>query len=158
MGSAGVNKNYVDKLIVDIESAISEVLGYSSKPYEELSGAEKYAIRYNIIVLVEALVALAIHLARRAFNKEPETPVHALRILRDEGLLTPGEYDELVKLVRLFRIYIIFNYFWGALVPGPLNAVSIGRNIRVETHECHGDPGVPRTAARNRGEGLQGEA
>ena len=110
MSLARVNRDYVGKLVEDIRLAINEVLSYSSKPYEELSSAEKYAIRYNIIVLAEALVALAIHLARKAFNKEPETPIHALRILRDEGLLTPSEYDELVRLVRLRNLLV--HRYW----------------------------------------------
>ncbi|MEM4970833.1 MAG: DUF86 domain-containing protein [Sulfolobales archaeon] len=75
-----------------------------------MSDAERYAIRYNIIVLVEALIALALHIARRAFGKEPETPIHALRILRDEGLLTSDECDELAKLLRLRNLLV--HRYW----------------------------------------------
>ena len=110
MSTAGVSKDYIDKLVADIRSAISEILSYSSKPYEELGSAEKYAIRYNIIVLAEALAALAIHIARKAYNKEPETPTHALRILRDKGLLTPSEYDELARLTRLRNLLV--HRYW----------------------------------------------
>jgi len=101
MSLSGVNREYVSKLVADIKNAVGEILVYASKPFEELSSAEKYAIRYLLVTVAEALMALAIHLARRALSREPETPIHALMTLRDAGMITVGEYDELVKLRNL---------------------------------------------------------
>jgi len=55
-------------------------------------------------------MALAIHLARKVFSREPETPIHALTILRDEGLLSIDECNELVKLVRLRNLLV--HRYW----------------------------------------------
>lgn len=101
-----VNRNYVRILIVDIKTAVEKVNGFTSKPYEQLSDAERYAIRYNIIVAVEALTSLALHIARRALGVRPEAPIHALRALRGGGLLTPRECDELERLVRLRNLLV----------------------------------------------------
>lgn len=59
MSLTKVNRDYINKYAADIRSTMNEVLSYSPKPYEGLSSAEKYATRYNVIVLAEALSALA---------------------------------------------------------------------------------------------------
>ena len=46
------------------------------------------AVRYELIVIAEAVMALTIHIARRDLNIRPKTPVNALMMLRDRGLLT----------------------------------------------------------------------
>jgi len=110
MSLSGVNREYVSKLVADIKNAVSEILIYASKPFEELSSAEKYAIRYLLVTVAEALVALAIHLARRALSREPETPIHALAILRDAGMITVSERDKLMQLVRLRNLLV--HRYW----------------------------------------------
>ena len=110
MGLANVDKDYVKKLVDDIRSAIDEIVSFCSKPFEELSVADRYAIRYCLIVVVEALIALALHIARRAFGEKPETPIHALRVLRDRGLVTPSECSDLEKLVRLRNLLV--HRYW----------------------------------------------
>ncbi|MEM0225861.1 MAG: HepT-like ribonuclease domain-containing protein [Thermofilaceae archaeon] len=99
--AGSVNRTYVERLASDIERSISTILSYTSKPYGEMSEAERYAVRYNLIVAAEALAALAAHLARRLYNEEPATPAHALAILRDRGLLTEPEREHLARLTRL---------------------------------------------------------
>ncbi|ADM28656.1 protein of unknown function DUF86 [Ignisphaera aggregans DSM 17230] len=111
MGLRDIDKEYVGKLIADINSTITEILSYtSSKPFEELSSVERYAVRYLLVTLAEALMALAIHLAKRVYNRAPETPIHALTILRDAGLLTIDECDELIKLLRLRNLLV--HRYW----------------------------------------------
>jgi len=52
MGLMGVGREYVGKLIKGIMSTIVEVPGYtSSKPFEELSSAERYGVRYLLASL-----------------------------------------------------------------------------------------------------------
>jgi hypothetical protein len=59
-------------------------------------------IRYYLIVLVEALTALAYHIARNAYSLEPNTPIQTLRALADQGLRLivveekPGLYEALL--------------------------------------------------------------
>ncbi|MEM0376852.1 MAG: HepT-like ribonuclease domain-containing protein [Thermofilum sp.] len=108
--AGSVNRAYVERLVSDIEKSISTILSYTSKPYGEMSEAERYAVRYNLIVAAEALAALAVHLARRLYSEEPETPTHALTVLRDRGLLTEPEREDLVRLTRLRNLLV--HRYW----------------------------------------------
>ncbi len=107
---SSVNREYVKKLISDIEEAISIVLEDCSKPFEALSRAEKSEVRYYIVVLVEAMIALAYHVARNLYSFEPRTPIQTLRALADKGLIDPKDLEDLVKLVRL-RNLIVHRYW-----------------------------------------------
>jgi len=53
-----VDKEYLRKLINDIEEAINIILEDTSKPFEMLIRSERSEVRYYIVVLVEALIAL----------------------------------------------------------------------------------------------------
>ena len=53
-----VDKEYLRKLINDIEEAINIILEDTSKPFEMLTRSERSEVRYYIVVLVEALIAL----------------------------------------------------------------------------------------------------
>ena len=107
---AGIDREFVKKLVRDIREAIDVIAEDASKPFEELSRAERSEIRYYIIVLVEALTALAYHIARRAYGLEPQTPVQTLRLLADRGLITGEELGDFVKLVRL-RNLVVHRYW-----------------------------------------------
>ncbi len=104
------NKEYVRKLIKDIEEAISIILEDCSKSFETLSRAEKSEIRYYIIVLVEAIVALAYHVARRIYGLEPRTPIQTFAMFAEKGFISFNEAEDLVKLVRL-RNLIVHRYW-----------------------------------------------
>lgn len=105
-----VNKGYVRKIISDIGESIEAILNYTSKPYEKMSEAKRYAVRYNIIVVAEAISASAVRFARRLYNEEPETPAYALSILRDRSLLIGFEYEDLIRLVRLRNLLV--HRYW----------------------------------------------
>ena len=105
-----INREYTRKLQADIKDSINFINEVVSKPYSALSSTEKYAIRYSLIAIAEALTALAVHIARRALNKEPETPIHALRIIRDEGLISEDECENLEKLIKLRNLLV--HRYW----------------------------------------------
>jgi len=105
-----MDRDYVRKLLSDIEEAISIILEDCSKPFAALSRAEKSEIRYYIVVLVEAVIALAYHIARYLYGIEPRTPIHTLRLLADRGLIYHDELEDMVKLVRL-RNLIVHRYW-----------------------------------------------
>jgi len=105
-----VNGEYVRRLVADIKDSIRFINEVSSKPYTALGDAEKYAIRYNLIVIAEAIVALTIHIVRKVFSREPETPMHALKIIRDKGLMTEDEYNDVRKLIRLRNL--LLHRYW----------------------------------------------
>ena len=105
-----INREYVHKLIQEINETISATIVATNKPYDRLSMIEKYAIRYHLIVIAEALIALALHITRRMFNTRPETPIHALQILRDNQLLIGDEYRDVVNIVKLGNLLI--HRYW----------------------------------------------
>ncbi len=105
-----INREYTRKLQADIKDSINFINEVVSKPYSALSSTEKYAIRYSLIAIAEALTALAVHIVRRALNKEPETPIHALRIIRDEGLISEDECENLEKLIKLRNLLV--HRYW----------------------------------------------
>ena len=51
-----------------------------------MSDEERFTIHYELVVIVETVMALAVHVARRDLGTKPRTPVNALAILRDRGL------------------------------------------------------------------------
>jgi len=108
MGS--INREYIHKLIQEINETISAIIDATNKPYDRVNTVEKYAIRYHLIVIAEALIALALHIARRMFNTRPETPIHALQVLRDNQLLIGDEYRDVVNIVKLRNLLI--HRYW----------------------------------------------
>ncbi len=105
-----IDKEYVWKLIKDIEEAMSVILEDTSKPFDSITRAERHEVRYYVIVLVEALVALCYHIARRRFGIKPETPFMTLNVLLEKGLLTSEEFNDLVLLVKL-RNLLVHGYW-----------------------------------------------
>ncbi len=106
-----VSKEFIKNLTRDIEYAVREVNRITSKSYDELSDEDKMAIRYELIVIAEALMALVMHIVRRDLNERPRTPINALMIARDRGgLLTMNEYEDLTKLVRLRNLLV--HRYW----------------------------------------------
>ncbi len=63
---------------------------------------EKYAIRYNIIVLVEALVSLCLHIVSEAFGERPTTYREAVRVAAERiGVIRVKDLESLVGLRNL---------------------------------------------------------
>ncbi len=110
MESGSIDVDFLEKLLRDIDEAIGIILNDVSKPYTSLSRPEKSEIKYYVIVLAEALMSLALHLARRMFHAKPETPISALRILVDEGLMKESEFDDAASLVRLRNLLV--HRYW----------------------------------------------
>lgn len=105
-----VNKSFVIKLVSEIRESISKIMTFTSKSFEDISDTEKYAIRYHLIVVAEALASLAIHIVRRSFNKEPETPIHAFYILREKEFIEDRVLEDLYRLWRLRNLLV--HRYW----------------------------------------------
>jgi len=93
-----IDRLYVEKLLSEIEDAIKDVEHFTSKSFDNTTEAERYAVRYSLIVMAEALVSLCIHIVRRIYKEKPETPLRCYRVLRDKGLLSSEEFDDFVNL------------------------------------------------------------
>jgi len=62
-----VNVDHLKQRISEILETRDELKRLTLKPYTELSMNEKYAIRYHIIVLAEALGSLCLQIAAEVF-------------------------------------------------------------------------------------------
>ena len=105
-----INRAYIEKLILDIRRSMDAVVSLTAKPYGSMTEVEKYAVGYHLIVIAEALIAMVVHVARRVFNEEVESPIHALRVLRDRGLILGEEYSDLLSFLKLRNLLV--HRYW----------------------------------------------
>ena len=97
-----MDEDVVRKKIEEVRWAVSELRRLTSKEFEELSVDEKYAIRYNIIVLVESLVSLCVHLASESFGVRPSSYREAVRVVAERvGMRNVSDLELLVGLRNL---------------------------------------------------------
>ena len=99
-----VDLDVIRSRVSDIKASIQELYRLTSKRYNELSIDEKYSMRYNIIVLVEVLVALCSHIALEDLGKVPRSYRESVRILA-EYLNIPC-IEDLEALVGLRNLLI----------------------------------------------------
>jgi len=94
--------------ISELRECIHELTRITSKPYEELGIDERYSIRYNIIVLAEALVALCLHIAKNVFNYMPKSYVDSVEYVgRRLGVKC---CEDLIAIVKL-RNLVVHRYW-----------------------------------------------
>ena len=106
--SSSVNREFLEKLkkgIMESKNIVSDIV---NKPYNALSNIEKYAVRYHVIVIAiaEAIIALTLHIVRRKYDLQPETPIHALKILKDKRIVTEQEYMDLANMFKLRNLLV----------------------------------------------------
>ncbi len=92
----------------EARSAIRELLRLVSKPYEGLSLDEKYSMRYNLIVLVEALVSLCTHIAVEEYGKLPSSYREALKTVVERH--TPECVEDLEALAGMRNLLV--HRYW----------------------------------------------
>ncbi len=73
----------------------------------DISNAERYAIRYDLIVVAEALTSLCIYLARGVCGEKLEAHIHCHRIIRDRNLVSSEEFGNFIKSSRLRNLLMI---------------------------------------------------
>ncbi|MEM1597653.1 MAG: DUF86 domain-containing protein [Pyrobaculum sp.] len=100
----GVDKEYVEMILRDVEEAVRVVEEDAAKPFEALTRAEKNEMVQHCDNS-RALSALAQHLARDA-GARPQTPVQAVRELVNMGLATAEEAEESIRLIRLRNLIV----------------------------------------------------
>jgi len=97
-----VDLDVVRSRVSDIKASIRELHRLTSKRYDELSVDEKYSMRYNVIVLVEALVALCSHVAVEELGRVPRSYRESVRIVAEHlGIPCVGDLEALVGLRNL---------------------------------------------------------
>lgn len=94
-----VDENVVRRRVLDVVNAIGELRGLTSREPAEMTVDEVYSMRYNLIVLAEALTALSTHILVEGFGYRPRTYVEAVEQLARRLDVTC--VDKLKALIRL---------------------------------------------------------
>jgi uncharacterized protein YutE (UPF0331/DUF86 family) len=103
-----LNIEHLKQRISEIHETKDELRRLTSKPYAELSINEKYAIRYHIIVLAEALGSLCLQIAAEDLNRTPQSYSQCFKILEEEGICNCAR--DLIALIRLRNLLV--HRYW----------------------------------------------
>jgi uncharacterized protein YutE (UPF0331/DUF86 family) len=104
-----VDVSQLKQRINEVLDAKAELKRLTSKPYAELSLDEKYAIRYHIIVLAEALGGICLHVAKEDLEQEPLSYSECFKLLDEEGICSDCAKD-LAAMVRLRNL--LTHRYW----------------------------------------------
>ena len=104
-----VDMSQIKQRITEVLDAKAELKRLTLKPYAELNIEEKYAIRYHVIVLAEALGSVCLHVAKEDLQQEPLSYSECFRLL-DEEDISDNCAKELTALVRLRNL--LTHRYW----------------------------------------------
>ena len=104
-----VDASQIKQRLSEVLEAKAELKKLTVKPYEKLDMNEKYAIRYHVIVLAEALGNVCLHIAKEDLKQEPFSYSECFRLLDNEGI-SDNCAKELTKLVRLRNL--LTHRYW----------------------------------------------
>jgi uncharacterized protein YutE (UPF0331/DUF86 family) len=103
-----VNVDHLKQRISEIFETRDELKRLTLKPYTELSMHEKYAIRYHIIVLAEALGSLCLQIAAEDLHRIPQSYSHCFKMMEEEGICNCAK--DLATIVRLRNL--LAHRYW----------------------------------------------
>jgi len=103
-----IDADVLRKRIDEIRYSVKELQRIASKEFIELDVDKRYAVRYNIIVLVESLAALCLHVGVEGFGVRPTSYKQAVRVVAER--LVAGCVGELESLVGLRNLLI--HRYW----------------------------------------------
>jgi uncharacterized protein YutE (UPF0331/DUF86 family) len=103
-----VNTEYLKQRISEILEAKSELMRLTLKPFSKLSLEEKYAIRYQVIVLAEALGSICVHVATEDFKLEPKSYSECFKLLEERRVHECAK--DLTKITRLRNL--LTHHYW----------------------------------------------
>jgi uncharacterized protein YutE (UPF0331/DUF86 family) len=104
-----VDASQLKQRIIEVLDAKAELKRLTLKPYAELSLEEKYAVRYHVIVLAEALGRTCLHVAKEDLKQEPLSYSECFRLLDEEGICGNCAKD-LTAIVRLRNL--LTHRYW----------------------------------------------
>ena len=105
-----IDEDVIRYRISDVRSVTAELRRLASKPSDELGLDERYSLRYNLIMLVEATVALCIHIAVEDYGVTPRSYREAVRVVAEKlGVKCVRDLEALVGLRNLLihRYWVI---------------------------------------------------
>lgn len=103
-----INFDHVKQRVREILESKVELNRLTSKSYADLSVDEKYAIRYHIIVLVEALGSICFQIAMEEFNFAPQSYSQCFKIMEEKGVCDCAK--DLIALSRLRNL--LTHRYW----------------------------------------------
>ncbi len=74
-----IDRDLVCSRIGEVYEAVNELRRITSKRFEDLNIDERYSMRYNLIVLVEALASLCLHIAIELYGLRPRSYAECFR-------------------------------------------------------------------------------
>src|SRR4030066_899790 len=101
--------SHLKQRITEVLDAKAELKRLTLKSYAELSLDEKYAIRYHVIVLAEALGGICLHVAKEDLEQEPQSYSECFRLLDEESVCDDCAKD-LSAMVRLRNL--LTHRYW----------------------------------------------
>ncbi len=104
-----VDVSQLKQRITEVLDAKAELKRLTSKAFEKLSMDEKYAIRYHVIVLAEALGSVCLHIAKNDFGQEPISFSDCFKLLDEEGICSKSARD-LSGLIGLRNLLV--HRYW----------------------------------------------
>jgi uncharacterized protein YutE (UPF0331/DUF86 family) len=103
-----VDEDILRTRISEVRSAVNELKRLAYKEFRNLSLDERYSMRYNMVILVEAIVSLCLHIIVEAYGETPRSYREAVRAVA-ERLSIPCA-DELEDMVGLRNLLI--HRYW----------------------------------------------
>ena len=104
----GVDRAYLRARIREARDAMENLNRLASKPFDTLSPDEKYSMRYQVIVLAEAIGSICVHIALEDLNYEPSSFSDCVSYLSRIGLLDCAE--DLIGILRLRNLLV--HRYW----------------------------------------------
>ncbi len=79
-----IDASQLKQRITEVLEAKAELKKLTIKPFSELTTSDKYAIRYQIIILAEALGSVCLHIAKKDLGQEPLSYADCFRVMDEE--------------------------------------------------------------------------
>ncbi|MCW3131060.1 MAG: DUF86 domain-containing protein [Methanophagales archaeon] len=105
---SGIDSDYLKVRVKEVEEAVKELVRLTSKPFGDLSFDGRQSMRYQVIVLAEAIGSICIHISMEDLGYEPETYSDCIAYLRDKEIV--GCAEELIKIIRMRNLLV--HRYW----------------------------------------------
>lgn len=104
-----IDTSHLKQRITEVLEAKSELRRLTSKPYTQLNIEEKYAIRYHVIVLAEALGSTCLHIATEDFKLKPQSYAECFKVMEEKSICSNCARD-LTAIIRLRNL--LTHRYW----------------------------------------------
>lgn len=103
-----IDSEYLKGRVKEVVEAVKELKRLTAQRFEVLSFDERHSMRYQIIVLAEAIGNICIHISLEDLGYEPESYSDCLTYLRDKRVIRSGE--DLIKIIKMRNLLV--HRYW----------------------------------------------